>query len=114
MISEVEYMRSQEDAAFGQFLVSVIADLYGCEHTPAAVNRAVYKGTDCGAWCEFDEEGIKVGTIVEGSDAEFFTRVDLSGLDMDEPSEAVLTERFRAAIQECEDFATEHFDADTI
>ena len=32
------------------------------------VERATYKYSDCGAWIAQDEEGIKVGSIVEGVD----------------------------------------------
>lgn len=32
------------------------------------IKRAVYKFTDCGAWINFEEDGIKLGSIVEGSD----------------------------------------------
>ncbi len=32
------------------------------------IKRRVYKHTDCGAWIEFKEDGIKLGSIVEGSD----------------------------------------------
>jgi hypothetical protein len=32
------------------------------------IQRAVYKCTDCGAWIEFDADGITLGSIVEGSD----------------------------------------------
>ena len=42
----------------------------------AAFEKAVYKGTDCGAWiCRIaglnhgDPDGLQVGSIVEGSDA---------------------------------------------
>jgi hypothetical protein len=99
------YQRGQEDAAFGKFLVEVIAEIYGCEPTPEAVDRAVYKNTTCGAWCKFDEYGIKVGTIVEGSDAEFSTRVDVTGLDAESGAARRLKARFRDAIRECEEFA---------
>ena len=34
------------------------------------VERNTYKYTDCGAWITSSHEGIKVGSIVEGSDAE--------------------------------------------
>jgi hypothetical protein len=30
--------------------------------------RNVYKYTDCGAWIEFESDGIRVGSIVEGCD----------------------------------------------
>lgn len=32
------------------------------------IKRMIYKGTDCGAWIDFDENGIKLGSIVEGTD----------------------------------------------
>jgi len=34
----------------------------------AKIKRGVYKYTDCGAWVEFKEDGIELGSIVEGSD----------------------------------------------
>lgn len=30
--------------------------------------KYVYKYTDCGAWIEFEPDGIKLGSIVEGAD----------------------------------------------
>lgn len=35
------------------------------------LQRAIYKGTDCGAWIRCWETEVVIGTIVEGSDAEF-------------------------------------------
>ena len=35
------------------------------------LERSVYKNTDCGAWISWDKNGIEIGSIVEGSDAEF-------------------------------------------
>lgn len=35
------------------------------------LERAIYKGTACGAWICWDDEKMKIGSIVEGSDAEF-------------------------------------------
>ena len=32
------------------------------------IKRGVYKFTDCGAWILFNENGVKLGSIVEGSD----------------------------------------------
>jgi len=32
--------------------------------------RAIYKSTECGAWLKFSRDGVSVGSIVEGSDAE--------------------------------------------
>jgi len=69
----------------------------------------VYKGTDCGAWVKFDENGIVAGTIVEGSDSEFSTRISLEdelngGLIEDE---VTLIIRFESALAACETFANE-------
>lgn len=35
------------------------------------VDRAFYKATDCGGWITLKDNGIVIGSIVEGSDAEF-------------------------------------------
>lgn len=35
------------------------------------LRRDFYKYTDCGAWIEYGVRGITIGTITEGSDAEF-------------------------------------------
>ena len=35
------------------------------------LEKAIYKGTACGAWINWDEKEIRIGPIVEGSDAEF-------------------------------------------
>ena len=37
----------------------------------SGLKRAIYKNTECGAWIEWDKEEIRIGSIVEGSDAEF-------------------------------------------
>ena len=45
-----------------------------CDHVGVDVQhikRATYKYTDCGAWIEWDDDSISIGSIVEGSDAEF-------------------------------------------
>jgi hypothetical protein len=36
------------------------------------IQKAIYKGTDCGAWVAFSPEGVQVGSIVEGSDCEIY------------------------------------------
>ena len=44
------------------------------KHLETSVDRLehdVYKYTDCGAWIQWDSSGVEVGSIVEGSDAEF-------------------------------------------
>ena len=35
------------------------------------LERDVYKYTNCGAWINWDEKSFTIGSIVEGSDAEF-------------------------------------------
>lgn len=35
------------------------------------LEKSIYDSTDCGAWIKWDDSGITIGSIVEGSDAEF-------------------------------------------
>jgi len=35
------------------------------------LDHYVYKYTDCGAWITWDDNSVTIGSIVEGSDAEF-------------------------------------------
>ena len=35
------------------------------------IEKAIYKATACGAWIDWNTSGIRIGSIVEGSDAEF-------------------------------------------
>ena len=105
-----DFSRMQEDAAYGEFLLSAIAAPLGIPINKDAaklIDRAVYKGTSCGAWVQFDEKGIMVGTIVEGSDAEYSERIDLSGIEIDDEGERLLNARFWAALKRCEQFADE-------
>jgi hypothetical protein len=44
-------------------------NLVGCE-TIEEAERAIYKYNDCGPWVKISKEGVKLGSIVEGSDAE--------------------------------------------
>ena len=39
--------------------------------TDEHLSRIVYKSTACGGWMQSIDGGVKIGTIVEGSDAEF-------------------------------------------
>jgi len=50
-----------------------LAAVWGVEPTEAAISKAVYKGTHCGAWIDFFDGGVRVGSIVEGAD--FGTKV---------------------------------------
>jgi len=45
------------------------ADYLGIEVNQ--IERAIYKGTPCGAWIYWDNKVMIIGSIVEGSDAEF-------------------------------------------
>lgn len=107
MLDEIGLHKMQEDSGFGEFLLQTIADLYGTEPNEKSIDRAVYKNTACGAWARFDEHGILVGTIVEGSDAEHSQRIDLTGIEPGDEGAALLVKRFREAIQGCEDFSDE-------
>jgi hypothetical protein len=103
-----------EDVAFGDFLVEAVAGCFGCRPEIRDINRSVYKWTACGAWIRFDERGVLVGTIVEGNDAEYSQRIEVADLaDMEqEESEQTLSLRLFAALENCEDFAEEHFPYD--
>ena len=39
--------------------------------SPEQLDHHVYKYTDCGAWITWDDNSVTIGSIVEGSDAEF-------------------------------------------
>lgn len=53
------------------------------------LDRAVYKGTDCGAHVQLKMDGILISSIVEGSDAEFsnFLRFPFSEMAFDDTLE---------------------------
>jgi hypothetical protein len=44
-----------------------VLDFFSAEDE-AQCERHIYKYTDCGAWIEFNDEGIRIGSIVEGCD----------------------------------------------
>lgn len=46
-----------------------LASLFGT--TPDHLEHAIYKGTSCGAWIQWNCTSVSIGSIVEGSDAEF-------------------------------------------
>ena len=53
--------------------INSVADMVkgkGLEY-PEQLERYAYKYTDCGAWISWDEHSVSIGSIVEGSDAEF-------------------------------------------
>ena len=53
----------------------IIKNIYDlAEHVETDVQslkRAIYRGTECGAWIEWNTEKVVIGSIVEGSEAEF-------------------------------------------
>jgi hypothetical protein len=104
-----QFARGQEDEAFGAFLIHAIADPLSLPPDVGRIDRAIYKGTSCGAWIRFDAEGIKVGTIVEGSDAEYSERIDLSGVEMTAEGARLVHDRVFEALRRCEEFAEEHW-----
>ncbi|MFZ9681385.1 MAG: hypothetical protein ACO3CL_08195 [Bacteroidia bacterium] len=95
----------------GRWIQEAIAQSIGLprDARESDIDRALYKGTDCGAWIKFDADGILVGTIVEGSDAEFSERISLDGLDDLDQDEAdrELCERFWSAVEAIESAASD-------
>lgn len=116
MADWTRFEKDWSNAAFGELLVREIAKIYEIskdEKDPISlIKKYVYKFTDCGAFVEFDEKGVVVGTIVEGSDAMYHERLDVSDIEDSEDPGAVIRARFYGALQRCEDFAEEHFDND--
>lgn len=111
-MNEIDLYRMQENEAFGAWLIEAIGEPMGITGPDAArrIDRAVYKGTQCGAWVRFDEKGIMVGSIVEGSDAEFAERINLEGIDpQTEGAAEELNRRFWAALDYIEDAAEEEW-----
>lgn len=39
----------------------------GCRASEISIAAAVYNGTDCGAWIEWEADGIVLGSVVEGT-----------------------------------------------
>ncbi len=105
-----QHHKDQENEAYGAFLMEAIAGEQGCKATQEAIDRDIYRCTDCGAWVRFDAEGCKVGTIVEGSDAEYSERVSIEGIEASDEGAKEFHARFWAAIGRCEEFAHEHFE----
>lgn len=52
--------------------INDLASLFGT--TPDHLEHAIYKGTSCGAWIQWNYTSVSIGSIVEGSDAEFSCR----------------------------------------
>lgn len=97
------------DEGTGPWLIETIANHFGVPAKISAIEDKIYRVTDCGAFIEFDEFGVKVGTIVEGGDATFEERVEISDLlDMaQEDSDRQLIRRLMSALNNCENFVNE-------
>lgn len=53
-------------------IINNIADLaVAFDTTPERIGRTLYKNTECGAWIAWTDTTVTIGSIVEGSDAEF-------------------------------------------
>ena len=67
----VDFYHNNEEIKIDNVIERVedLAELWGT--TPEHLSRAIYKGTECGAWCDWDGACFNIGSIVEGSDAEF-------------------------------------------
>jgi len=48
--------------------IKVLAEIVGADPTERSLSRRVYKSTECGAWLVLVEGGVRVGSIVEGTD----------------------------------------------
>jgi|TARA_R110000824_G_scaffold124513_1_gene283084 hypothetical protein len=72
MRSEIEYERTEEEIGLGKELQDRVAVHFGLEEGCPVhrIEKALFKGTDCGAWIEFTEHGLAVGSTVEGSDVD--------------------------------------------
>ena len=81
-------------------MIKAIANSIGIEADADKIDRAIYKGTDCGAWVRFDSDGVTVGTIVENSDAEYSERLTSDNAED-------LCAEFWEAIQRCENFSSD-------
>lgn len=129
-MNEIDYERMQEDAAIGQAIAAnlqLILDEFG-ESNVADLSREIYKRYECGPWLSVqlhdgtwkhtddllgidngNVRALRVGSIVEGSDAEVNADpIDLWGY-MDEGDEKRLIDDFSKAISWVNDEACSLF-----
>lgn len=55
--------------------VQDLAKIIGCNPTIECIKKAIYDGTSCGAWVDEKDQTIRVGSIVEGCQAEIPPKV---------------------------------------
>jgi hypothetical protein len=70
--NEVDLERDGEIEGLGRALHGAVTEWLGIPYdtTTARIEKAIFKGTVCGAWIQFTETGLSVGSIVEGSDVD--------------------------------------------
>lgn len=130
-MNEREYHEMQENAATGQMIAAnlqAILDDHDCENV-AQLYRTIYKYTDCGPWLSVqlhdgtwrhcdnlhgidngNVRALKVGSIVEGSDAEVEADpIDLIRFD-EEGGEQLAVTTFNAAVEWVNDEASALWD----
>lgn len=109
-------IRDQEISEYGTWALGVVARALGInpedmgdDELESRISRAIYKNTACGAWFSIDDDRFMVGTIVEGSDAEFCTDLKiLKFIDMDEEKGAnQIVLWLWSSLEECDEFADE-------
>jgi len=106
-MNEVEYEGMEEQSHAGSALMAELNEYFGEEGADAKrLSRCLYKATDCGAWLSVDGEGLRLGSIVEGSDVDCETHtLDwVSYLRMDEGD---LSKWLDSTIEEIESEATQ-------
>jgi hypothetical protein len=65
MLRDLNYFDNRMISSETEFL-----DAFDCD-ARKEMGQMIYGETECGAWIEFDDNGFSIGSIVEGSDAEF-------------------------------------------
>jgi len=86
-----------------------LADEYGCDCDWGAIERGIYKDTSCGAFIQCSDNGVVIGTIVEGVDTEYSEEIDLRGLELTNVDAIWFIDQVERILQDCEDFANQEW-----
>lgn len=86
----------------------VLAEEFETNATVESIARIIYKGTSCGCYFDFVGETIIIGTIIEGSDAEYSVELDLADYQDDNAGDSCLVDDVKSAIDTCETFVEEY------
>lgn len=100
------------DTLTAQRALNALAEDFECEATVESVARAIYKHTDCGAYFDIVGDVVQIGTIVEGSDAEYDDELALFDYDNDRAGAGSFASDVHAILSACEDFAQRQWDDD--